>query len=89
MINFFAGQPSCEVLGGNLFDCKDGSCLSPEAECDGREDCLSGQDEQDCSKYLLPTVWIINLLKYECLGDSWGFIGSICYYSCQNLEMGF
>ncbi|XP_022097562.1 relaxin receptor 2-like isoform X2 [Acanthaster planci] len=41
-------QPSCGIFNSSLFDCEDGSCVSPEARCDGQEDCSSGQDEQDC-----------------------------------------
>ena len=31
-----------------LFQCKDKSCISPGAKCDGKWDCMNGDDESEC-----------------------------------------
>ena len=31
------------------FDCKDGNCIKMEWKCDGRVDCVSGDDEKTCT----------------------------------------
>ena len=47
---FYAVEFSCKLHDDSLFDCRDGACLMPEAQCDGFVDCLNGTDELGCSK---------------------------------------
>ena len=39
------------------FCCGDGSCLSSNSVCDGRQDCQDRRDEQDCTMVILPTQY--------------------------------
>lgn len=38
----------CEA---NQFQCLNSKCLDPSAVCNGYEDCLTGEDEQNCCEY--------------------------------------
>ena len=39
------------------FCCGDGTCLSSNSVCDGRQDCRDRRDEQDCTMVILPTQY--------------------------------
>lgn len=38
----------CEA---NQFQCLNSKCLDPSAVCNGYDDCLTGEDEQNCCEY--------------------------------------
>ncbi|XP_038073197.1 uncharacterized protein LOC119741495 [Patiria miniata] len=51
---------SCNMHNDSLFDCEDGSCVSPQARCNGFTDCLHGNDEERCDNIHCPDFYACN-----------------------------
>ena len=39
-----------DICNDMQFDCGDGFCINPDAECDGFNDCLNNAEEISCGK---------------------------------------
>ncbi|XP_038047561.1 uncharacterized protein LOC119721553 [Patiria miniata] len=48
---------SCDMHDESLFDCGDGSCVIPEARCNGFTDCNMGLDELSCENIHCPEFY--------------------------------
>lgn len=53
MLSFFLYYfPDFAECHANAFKCNSMACIDISLQCDGKYDCLAGEDERDCSKSL-------------------------------------
>ena len=53
---FLSAPKKC---GQDEFACSSGACLKKTWHCDGRDDCIDGSDEKNCSKFSCYCVSIL------------------------------
>lgn len=75
---------SCEPCPENHYQCQQNSetngtlCLPEQFHCDGVPDCIMGDDEVNCSKY------IVSILEQRLLGDVYPVIQRDWWGKLQN-----
>jgi len=53
LIYFFDVENGCQLSPRHFYFCKNGDCVKKAWRCDRELDCVDGDDEFDCGKYLL------------------------------------
>ncbi|XP_071798566.1 uncharacterized protein [Asterias amurensis] len=54
VINHLDGEKDCDF---DDFDCGNGICIDPSAECNGFNDCRNNRDEYDCDDVVCPNAY--------------------------------